>query len=357
MSLNIIPDGGSVYRARITTAAVAIACFSAAGCSESTTGPADDDAGLITINADQAWGYVSFSGDGASRVNVTDPSTSTAWDIAFNGTAVMLNGGAAGPGGVEGYCVCQNANATDAQVQGFTAENQRAAFDAVGVPQLPQADSAWKTEALALAVTGWYRYDFATHTVTAAPEQSFYIRTSTGYAYARFHVTAIENATQSTPGRVTFEYAVQPAGSAMGDVETYTIQVPASGRVTFDFETGSEAAADWDIAFEGYQIRVNGGVSGSGSAAAVSVTDPFASLDDASGVPSTAYRADEFGGVFNAHRWYRYNLTGNDHQIWPTFDVYLIRKGDAVYKLQLISYYSAAGDPRHITLRYERVGA
>jgi hypothetical protein len=69
------------------------------------------------------------------------------------------------------------------------------------------------------------------------------------------------------------------------------------------------------------------------------------------------YRGDAFGGVFDEHRWYRYNLTGTDHQIWPTYDVYLIRRGTEVYKVQLVSYYDATGDSRHITFRYAPLAA
>jgi hypothetical protein len=58
--------------------------------------------------------------------------------------------------------------------------------------------------------------------------------------------------------------------------------------------------------------------------------------------------------VFDAHPWYRYNLDGG-HQIWPTYDVFLIRRGDAVYKVQLTSYYGATGDSRQITFRYARL--
>lgn len=354
MSLNI-KLGGTVVPSIARPAVAAItAGLLLSACSESSTGPDDDEAGLLTVNANQVWAYVALSDDGASVVSVSDPATSTAWDIAFNGTSVMLNGGAAGPGGVTGYCVCQNRDATDAQIQGFTAENQRASFEAVGAAQVPQSDSEWEADEASYAVSGWYRYDMATHTVTAA-DQAFAIRTSGGNAYVKFRVTALENSTQATPGRVTFEYAVQPAGSAMGQVETRTVEVPAAGRIAFDFETGTVTETGWDIAFEGYTIRVNGGISGSGSAAAVPVEDAFEALTDLLEVPSSAYRADSYGGVFNTHRWYRYNLTGQDHQIWPTFDVYLIRKGDAVYKIQLINYYSAAGEPRHITLRSERV--
>ena len=59
--------------------------------------------------------------------------------------------------------------------------------------------------------------------------------------------------------------------------------------------------------------------------------------------------------VFTAKKWYRYNLTGNDHQIWPTYDVYLVRRGAAVYKVQVTSYYSAAGTSRQITIRSAQI--
>jgi hypothetical protein len=32
--------------------------------------------------------------------------------------------------------------------------------------------------------------------------------------------------------------------------------------------------------------------------------------------------------------------------------VYLVKRGVAVYKVQVISYYNTAGAPRHITFRY-----
>ena len=55
-----------------------------------------------------------------------------------------------------------------------------------------------------------------------------------------------------------------------------------------------------------------------------------------------------------AHPWFRYNLQ-NDHQVYPTFDVYLIRKGDDVYKVQLTGYYGAAGEARHIGIRWSQL--
>jgi len=49
------------------------------------------------------------------------------------------------------------------------------------------------------------------------------------------------------------------------------------------------------------------------------------------------------------------NITGTDNQIWPNFNVYLVRRGDAVFKLQVTSYYGATGTPRQITVRSVRL--
>ena len=68
-----------------------------------------------------------------------------------------------------------------------------------------------------------------------------------------------------------------------------------------------------------------------------------------------AWTVDSFGGVFVTSPWYRYNITGTDNQIWPNFNVYLIKDGDAVYKVQIISYYGPTGTSRQITLRTSRV--
>jgi hypothetical protein len=328
-----------------------------AACSESDpTGPGSTNKEpTMTVAASAAWSFVSF-GTNPTEVPVASASESAAWDVAFFGTSVMLNGGAAGPGGVVGYCVCGNSKLTDLQVKDLKAESQRASFDAVSASQIPQADSLWQSDVLSPAITGWYRYDMATHQVAGNPAQSFYVRTSDGVSFAKFRVVKIEEATRTSAGKVTFEYALQPTkGAPMGATRSVVVRVPASGRLAYDFNSGTESTSGWDVAFEGFNVRVNGGVSGSAQGGAVAVTTPFAEIADASAPPATVYKSDAFGGVFDAKKWYRYNITGTDHQIWPTYDVFLIKRGTAVYKIQLINYYNAAGEGRHITFRYAKV--
>lgn len=58
--------------------------------------------------------------------------------------------------------------------------------------------------------------------------------------------------------------------------------------------------------------------------------------------------------TFTTNPWYKYNLI-NTNYIHPTFNVYLVKKGTAVYKLQLLNYYNAALESRNITFRYQRL--
>ena len=82
----------------------------------------------------------------------------------------------------------------------------------------------------------------------------------------------------------------------------------------------------------------------------------FEAVGDAAIPPSSAWILDsaEPGGVFKRSPWYRYDLDGQ-HTIFPTYDVYLIRAGSEVYKLQIIGYYDAEAKPRYITFRSARI--
>lgn len=160
-------------------------------------------------------------------------------------------------------------------------------------------------------------------------------------------VTAPEPATTAT---LTADAAAGTAFVALG----------AQPRVVAGSDTTSATA--WDIGFNASNVVLNtaGGVKAhclcaneSATDAAVMAMTADAQLLSFTGVGAGAipgdasFAADEF----TTHRWYRYNLTGNDHQIWPTFNVYLIKRGSAVYKVQLIGYYGPTGTSRQITIR------
>lgn len=332
-----------------------LTCALAAGlltaCDDSETIGPETEAGTITVDASQGWAYVAFDGDDATVVSVADASTSTEWDMAFNATSVMLNGGAAGPGGVVGYCVCQNAGVPDVLVMAMTPTTELEDFEVV-TNAAPREGEDWVEEQFVAALDGWYAYNPTTHVVSAAPGNVFAVRTASGDAFAKLRVIDIEDATQAHAGLVTIEYAYQPAaGAAFAAIDTVVLDASVGERLVL--ETGAVGTSGaWDLELEGWTISLNGGNSGTGSAGAYLTGESFDEITDAGAAPAGAFSTDSFAGVFGEHPWYRYNLDGN-HQIWPTYEVYLIDAGDAVYKVQLTGYYSATGDPRRITFRYE----
>ncbi len=350
-------SGRSVHRVLTLAAFLGFACLATA-CSDDSNDPVgpggDAPYDSITVDAHDGWAAIRL-GEPASQVTITgDIDASDDWDIAFNGTAVMLNGGDAGPGDVSGYCICANASATDDQVTQMTDASELADFTSVTDAEIPSSSDAWQSDAVALAIQGWYNYNPTTHAVSAAPEKLFIIRSASGLVFAKLHVTDI------TEGVVTFEYAItNDQTQPFGGTETGSVTLSDDDSpVYFDFETGTSSTTEdpssWDIAFVGYSIEVNGGTSGSGEAGAASIDEEFDSLTDVDGVPSAAFDADGFGGVFVESPYYRYNLLDN-HHIWPVFNVYLIKVGDAVYKIQITNYYDVNGNARHITTRYAKL--
>ena len=351
--MHLLPRRQPVRRAGFRAA---LLLFVAAACSDSTTEPPPPPVtGEITVDASASPAYVRL-GDPSVAVTVSDPSTSTEWDLALFATSVTVNGGAAGPGGATAWCVCGNEDATVAQLQAMTPANQLAVFEAVTAADVPTA-TEFEADALNPVINGWFT---GTAGSTAAVSTRSWIirRTTGGVILGKFRVTGV-SATASGVNSVTVEYAIQlTAGAAFGATESRTLDLSA-GAVYLDIASGPVAATThWDLRFSGYEIRINGGVSGSGGVSAVvDETMPFSQMTAqyASFAPPVAYRGDAYGGVFVSSPWYRYNITGTDNQIWPNFNVYLIRRGDTVDKVQLIGYYGATGTPRQITVRSSRV--
>ena len=349
----------SLWSGALVRYAFRLACCSlVVGCASDTTGPTiTPQTATLTVDASQAAAYVRL-GTPATQVSVSDPSSSSAWDLAFQATTVTVNGGEAGPAGVLAYCICQNAQASNDAIRTMTPDNQLAAFENVTAASIPP-DSAFRGDVLNPVISGWYS-GTPGPAVTPQSSRSSIIRKGTSSpVLSKFRVIGITGATATNAGTIEFEYAIQPSpGAPFGPVRSAQADV-RGGPVYFDLTAGAPGTSSaWDLRFSGYQIRLNGGVSGPGGLSAVpDFTTPFAQIDAAyaASAPPQAYRSDSYAGVFAASPWYRYNITGTDNQIWPTFNVYLVKRGNEVFRLQIVSYYSVTGAPRHITFRYARL--
>jgi hypothetical protein len=160
------------------------------------------------------------------------------------------------------------------------------------------------------------------------------------------------------------------------EAKTFDVDATASTKWKyFSFEkndtvTVSDPAtsSEWDLAFQRYRIRTNGGKSGNGmGSAANSYKTGQSGFDELTTVPDTAtFSLDSDiqiavqGGyatyIVNpeVYTWFAIELAAQGTQIVPTDFVYIIKTGTGKYaKVWFKSYYSATNVSGHITFQYK----
>ena len=331
-----------------------------AACEEDATAPPDEfEEGTLTVDASSpvAATYVSLA-DGGSVVTPADPSASTDWDLAIRRFGVRLNGGVAGPGDVAGYGLGNNSSLTDVQVTALTESDGDAAFAAVTEADIPSA-SAFEVDGL-LPDPGasWFRFDPQAGTLVANPGAAWKVQESGG-GFAVFRISELVMAGQA-PSSITIEHRHQDAGGSLGSASSTTLDLSSGAgyAALMDGSLHEVGTCDWDIGVTPeLSIEVNDSC-GAGTFP-LDVAEDFTALTDASDAPeyggflaalSGAFPAtvDDASGVF----WY--NIEGNN-RLWPTFNVFLVSTGTAVYKVQVTSYYDATGQSGFPTIRFQQL--
>ena len=148
-----------------------------------------------------------------------------------------------------------------------------------------------------------------------------------------------------------------------------TFVIDASNReewVYFDldlsFEPLSEETEGWDLAFQRFKVKSNGGVSGEGGVEIAILEDVI--YDDIQDAPDTMYLVDQEDSddqddvpdyVFNqGDQWYEYDLS--THTLSARETVYIIHSTDDLYfKLRFLEYYNEVGDPAFIKVMMGRI--
>lgn len=141
------------------------------------------------------------------------------------------------------------------------------------------------------------------------------------------------------------------------------IPVPQSGRVYIGLgqpavitPTGDpKTSVAWDLAFEGYSIYTNSGVSGAGQGGAFGPLD-YATLAGSNEPTVPFISVDKAGGAFLD--WYAYD--GGAHVLYSRFHVYGLKSGSRLWKVQLLTYYgvrNSAPTSALYQLRYAEITA
>jgi hypothetical protein len=154
--------------------------------------------------------------------------------------------------------------------------------------------------------------------------------------------------------------------------EIVTTDVDASwpdSWVLLDLESDAQVTDDkgpvWDLGFQRFKVKSNGGVSGT-AGAEVAVLEN-STLESVSAAPSMGWQVDAADGddgnpdpdtVFNrgADTWFDYDMS--THALSAKPRVYVVRTASYGYfAVQMVRYYDDAGNPGFLRLRWKKVTA
>ncbi len=283
--------------------------------------------------------YFSFARQDVVALTAAEAAQSTEWHIAFKRSEIRLNGGISGPGSVAGFDLME---AEDIVVE--------ETFDAITAADIPGSD-AFIADGPAYAIGEWYSYHAASHRMEASGNV-YELRLADGQ-FAKFVVDAIEGASRTDAGRITFRWVVADGIDLTGPTRSAIVDVSEGAEVYFNLSSGEPVAPadpatspNWDLHFSGYIIRLNGGISGPGQGGAFPAYQTDQTFEDIIEAMGFGYFADKSGSAFSSDtgEWYSYDST--THVLATRNHVYVIDTGEGLYKMQLLSYYrEVAGSP------------
>lgn len=161
-------------------------------------------------------------------------------------------------------------------------------------------------------------------------------------------------------------------------IQSQTFEVNSSGSTTWKYFSFSKNdtvtiadpvnSLEWDIAFQRYRIRTNGGKSGNGAgSAANSYLKGQSGFDALKVVPdTTTFTEDDSIEIAvqqgyatyvvnpELYTWFSIELATQGTQIVPSDYIYVIKTAEGKYaKIWLKSYYSSENVSGHVTFQYK----
>ena len=161
-------------------------------------------------------------------------------------------------------------------------------------------------------------------------------------------------------------------------IQSQTFEVNSTGSTTWKYFSFAKNdtivvadplnSTEWDLAFQRYRIKTNGGKSGSGKGSvANSYLKGQAGFDALKVVPDTAtFTVDESISIAvqqgyatyivnpEIYTWFTIELAPQGTQIVPSDFIYIVKTNDGKFaKVWIKSYYSATNASGHITFQYK----
>jgi len=332
-----------------------------AGCESETEPEEIFEEGVIVGDATSPgdFAYLSLA-DGGSLVSPPDPSTSTAWHMAFRRSTVRLNGGVAGPGAVSEFNLGNNADLTAEEIAELTSDEGVEAFDAVTDADIPASSSFTEDELVPDQGATWFRSDPRSGTLVAHPRVAWKLRERSRRGFALLRVTDLEMDGRRPLG-LTIEYRRHDPGADLGSAGTAAVSF-ARGPVYLELEGGSQqndsAGCGWDLSASpelviGVNARFRTGTFPLDDA------EDFTQLERADDAPGYGGFLSAIAGAFpvtvgDAAGIFWYDIRENN-RMWPTYNVFLVRTGEEIYKVQIFDYYNDEGESGHQSVKFQRL--
>lgn len=323
-----------------------------------------DTANYSDLDATQGRAYLDL--ESGHSVTSTDQ-----WHFSYQKyVGFSINGGISGDAGIAS-CIAHipegiydvNGAPVQSAFEALTRDNTQADFDAVTATNCT-ADFAEDSIDLQIDMENWLAADYS----AGAPVFSASSDASNGwiiqsaskndsdiYEYARVKVSTVDYSA-GVKRAITLESEIwdDNASVFLSAVTSPELNF-TDNRVYWDMETNSIVTADqnWDLSIvvdeRNWNIQVNGGVSGEGSAAVATLLVDSASQvsNPASGTTGDVYKyySDSASSVLSGPGNYGAFSYGVDdsHNMWPNFTTYLFKDGTRYYKAQIVSNYGEDG--------------
>jgi hypothetical protein len=268
-----------------------------------------------------------------------------------------------------------------AEFNKLNADNTRADFEKITAADCN--DSDFKPDSIKTFITRqeWLGLNPATMTFYAKtdPSNLWIIRSADGKAYARVKVKTVDVNMSAHTRKITLASELYDADAKSFGAERTSPELDFStGPAYWDLETNDLTSAEstnhvWDMAIRkvgrDYLLQTNGGASGNGHGGVGLISKAFkaAGKNESNVTDPTnpeqifTYFTDRFDGPMVGHPGdygpYEFRADPTDPSMYPTYAIYILKKGEKKFKVQILSYYGEDGKQSsgHMVVRYKEL--
>lgn len=289
-----------------------------------------------TVDATSYTDYSEFSFADAENdtIGASGKFAATGWDLAFRRYEIRTNGGVSSENG------------------GAIESADLGAVDFATVTLADTAGASWTEDQIEYLFNNWYTYTGPPLHQLLPNRRVYSMVDAGGHNYVKFRIDSLTGAGMPPDmGTVWLTYYYQPTADSksLPGPTVSTHFAVESGTVYFDFSSGTTVtpatpanSAAWDLGFSAYDIFMNSGPKGTGSAAGFYAYGEIADssdIDAFTAQPEAQMLTDIFGSSMTD--WYDYNH--QTFQLSSKSHIYLIKDVDKFYKVKIESYYKNVG--------------